>query len=118
VRGLTAAVSAAAFSVHPSLTTLWPEDPLPPRPIRRPQTQPRAPHDPRHPETLTPSDDPLHRAPTRRRQDTKRSKSLPQALPRPQPLPTPRTPTNARLTFIEASLAQATRGLRAWIPAT
>jgi transposase len=39
-------------------------------------------------------------------------------LPRPQPLPTPRAPTNDRLTFIEASLAQATRGLRAWIPAT
>jgi transposase len=107
--------SEAAFaparrrSADPSL--LRPDHPLPPRPIRRPQTQPRAPHHPRHPETLRPSDDLLHRTPTRRRQDPTRSKPPPQALPRPQPPPTPRTPTNDRLTFIEASLAHAALSL-------
>src|SRR5439155_4835481 len=88
------------------------DDPLPARPIRRPQTQPRTPHDPRHPQTLTPSDDLLHRTPTRRRQNTTRSKPLPQALPRPQPLLPPRTRTAARdLTNIEASLAQSSTRL-------
>ncbi len=67
------------------------DDPLPTRPIRRPQTQPRAAHDPRHTETLTPRDDRLHRTTPPRRQDPTRSKPLPQALPRPQPLPPPRT---------------------------
>ena len=44
---------------------------------------------------------------TPRRQDTTRSKPLPQALPRPQPLPPPRTRTaTGDLTNIEASLAQ------------
>jgi len=48
----------------------------------------------------------------RRRADGKSSREakpllLPQALPRPQPLPPPRTPTDRHLTFIEASLAQA-----------
>ena len=55
-----------------------------------------------HPATIR-----LHRATPPRRQDTTRSKPLPQALPRPQPLPPPRTrSTTADLTDIEASLAQ------------
>ena len=74
---------------------------------RRPQTQPRAPHDPRHTQTHTPRHDRLHRTTPPRRQDPTRSKPLPQALPRPQPLPPTRTPANDHLTFIEASLAQA-----------
>src|SRR5437879_10906674 len=81
------------------------DDPLPARPKRRPQTQPRTAHDPRHPQTLTPGDDRLHRTMPAGRQDTTRSKPLPQALP----LPTPRTRTaDDDLTNIEASLAQAT----------
>ena len=84
--------------------------PLPTRPIRRPKTQPRPAHDPRHPQTHTPRHDRLHRTTTARRQNTPRSKPLPQALPRPQPLPATRTrrSTNDRLTSIEASLTQAT----------
>ena len=70
---------------------LRPNDPLPPRPQRRPQTQPRTAHDPRHTQTLTPRHDRLHRTTHPRRQDTTRSKPLPQALPRPQPLPATRT---------------------------
>jgi transposase len=61
--------------------------PLPPRPLRRPQTEPRPAHDPRHPQAHTPRHDRLLRTPPRRRQNTARSKPLPQALPRPQPLP-------------------------------
>src|SRR5206468_10132842 len=88
---------------------LRPDHPLPPRPERRPKTQPCTTHDPRHTETLTPRHDRLHPTATPRRQDTTRSKPLPQALPRPQPLPTPRTRTaTGDLTDIEASLAQAT----------
>ena len=53
-----------------------------------------------------------------RRQDTTRSKPLPQALPRPQPLPPTRTRTADRdLTDIEASLGQtsvAYLGVLAW----
>ena len=86
---------------------LRPDDPLPPRPLRRPQTQPRTAHDPRHPQTHTPAHDRLHRTPPHRRQDPTRSKPLPQALPRPQPLPPTRTPATDRdLTNIEASLAK------------
>ena len=85
------------------------DDPLPARPKRRPQTQPRTAHDPRHPQTLTPRHDRLHPATPPRRQDTTRSKPLPQALPRPQPLPATRTRnTTGHLTDIEASLAQTT----------
>ena len=71
-------------------------------PIRRPKTQPRPAHDPRHPQTHTPRHDRLHRTTTARRQNTPRSKPLPQALPRPQPLPATRTrkSTNDRLTSI------------------
>ena len=91
---------------HPGL--LRPDRPLPARPQRRPQTQPRAPHDPRHPETPSSAHDHLHRAPPPGRQDPTRSKPLPQALPRPQPLPATRTRSPASgLTDIEASLAQA-----------
>ncbi len=83
-------------------------NPLPPRLKRRPQTQPRTAHDPRHTKALTPSDDRPHRTTPPRRQNTTRSKPLPQALPRPQPLPPPRTRTAAgHLTDIEASLAQS-----------
>src|SRR6266566_5388274 len=85
------------------------DDPLPARPKRRPQTQPSTTHDPRHPQTLTPRDDRLHRTTHSRRQDTTRSNPLPQALPRPQPLPPTRTRTaTGDLTDIEASLAQPT----------
>src|SRR5439155_20481529 len=81
----------------------------PARPQRRPQTQPRPAHDPRHPQTLTPRHDRLHRTTPARRQDPTRSQPLPQALPRPQPLPTPRTRTaTGDLTNIEATLAQGT----------
>ena len=91
---------------------LRPDDPLPARPIRRPQTQPRPAHDPRHTQTHTPRHDRLHRTPPPRRQNPTRSKPLPQALPRPQPLPAPRArTTNDHLTDIEASLAQASVGL-------
>ena len=77
-----------------------------PRPKRRPQTQPRTAHDPRHTETLTPRHDRLHRTTPPRRQDPTRSKPLPQALPRPQPLPATRTRSaTGDLTNIEASLA-------------
>src|SRR5437660_6283145 len=90
---------------RPDPRLLRPDRPLPARPKRRPQTQPRAPHDPCHPQTPPPADDRLHRTPTHRRQDTTRSKPLPQALPRPQPLPPTRTRTADRdLTNIEASL--------------
>ncbi len=44
--------TARRRSTDPGL--LRPDDPLPPRPKRRPQTQPRAAHDPRHTQTLTP----------------------------------------------------------------
>ena len=55
----------------------------------------------------------LHRTPPARRQDTTRSKPLPQALPRPQPLPPTRTRTaNDHLTDIEASLAQPRISIR------
>src|SRR5205823_2628448 len=65
-------------------------------------------HDPRHPQTHPPRHDRLHRTTPTRRQDTPRSKPLPQALPRPQPLPPTRTRTSTGdLTDIEASLAQA-----------
>src|SRR5439155_4069170 len=84
------------------------DDPLPARPKRRPQTQPRTPHDPRHPQTLTPRDDRLHRTTHSRRQNTTQSNPLPQALPRPQALPATRTRTaTGDLTDIEASLAQS-----------
>src|SRR5215211_5930315 len=71
------------------------------RPKRRSQAQPRAAHDPRHPETLTPRHDRLHRTPPARRQDTPRSKPLPQALPRSQPLPAAREPSTNELTNID-----------------
>jgi hypothetical protein len=88
---------------------LRPNDPLPARPKRRPQTQPRTPHDPRHPQALTPRHDRLHRTTAAGRQDTARGHPLPQALSRTQPLPTPRTrSTNGDLTNIEASLAKPT----------
>src|SRR5206468_1960825 len=95
----------------PDPRLLRPNDPLPPRPKRRPQTQPRTTHDSRHTQTLTPRHDRLHRPTPPRRQDTTRSQPLPQALPRPQPLPATRTRT-ARddLTNIEAALAQVTVG--------
>ncbi len=48
-------------------------------------------HDPRHPTTITPRNDRLHRTAPPRRQEPTRSKPLPQALPRPQPLPATRT---------------------------
>ena len=74
---------------------------------RRPQTQPRTAQDPRHPQTHPPRHDRLHRTPTPRRQNTTRSKPLPQTLPRPQPLPATRKRSAASdLTDIEASLAQ------------
>ncbi len=60
-------------------------------------------------ETHTPANEGLHRTPHPRRQNTTRSKPLPQALPRPQPLSPTRTRTaTGDLTNIEASLAQAT----------
>ena len=91
----------------PDPRLLRPNHPLPPRPQRRPQTQPRPPPDPRHPETLTPRNDRLHPTTPPRRQDTTRSKPLPQALPRPQPLPPTRKRTaTGHLTNIEASLGQ------------
>src|SRR5207247_788401 len=91
----------------PDPRLLRPNDPLPARPIRRPQTQPRPAHDPRHTKTLTPRHDRLHRTTPPRGQDPTRSKPLPQALPRPQPLPPTRTRNAADdLTNIEASLAQ------------
>src|SRR6266566_5369582 len=99
------------------------DDPLPPRPKRRPKTQPCTAHDPRHAQTHTPRHDRLHRTTSTRRQDTTRSKLVPQALSRPQPLSPARTRTaNDRLTFIEASLAQATvsggqRGIDDWADA-
>ena len=77
--------------------------------IRRPKTQPRTAHDPRHTKTLTPRNDRLHRTTPTRGQNATRGKPLPQALPRPQPLPPTRTRSAARdLTDIEASLAQPT----------
>jgi hypothetical protein len=90
----------------PNPRLLRPDHPLPPRPKRRPQTQPRTPHDPRHTETLTPRDDRLHPTTHPGRQDPTRSKPLPQARPRPHPLPAPRAPANDDLTFIEASQTQ------------
>jgi transposase len=62
-------------SADPGL--LWADRPVPARPKRRPQTQPRTPHDPRDPQTLTPRHHRLHRTPARRRQDTARSQPLP-----------------------------------------
>src|SRR5205085_2309129 len=83
-----------------------PDRPPPARPLRRPQTQPRTAHDPRHTETHASADEGLHRTTNPGRQDPPRSKPLPQAQPGPQPLPAPRTRTaNGDLTNIEASLA-------------
>ena len=62
---------------------LRPDDPLPPRPLRRPQTQPRPAPDPRHTQTHTPTDDRLHRTPPHRRQDPTPSKPLPQSATSP-----------------------------------
>jgi hypothetical protein len=88
------------------VTAPEPLRPLPPRPWRRPHTEPGAAHDPRHQTPITPSNDRLHRATPPRRQEPPRSNPLPQALPRPQPLPAPRERlTAADLTNIEASLA-------------
>src|SRR5204863_7976430 len=55
----TAFARLARRSTDPGL--IRPNDPLPPRPKRRPQTQPRTAHDPRHAETLTRRDDRLYR---------------------------------------------------------
>src|SRR5439155_17341683 len=97
---------------RPDTRLLRPNNPLPARPKRRPQTEPRTAHDPRHTKALTPRDDRLHRTARPRRQNTTRSKPLPQALPRPQPLPPTRT-RNATgdLTDIESTLAH----VRAWV---
>ena len=54
-------------------SVLGPDDPLPTRPRRRPQTQPHTAPDPQHPKTDTPADDRLHRAQDQRRQDAPRS---------------------------------------------
>jgi transposase len=106
--------SEAAFARlagrRPDPRLLRANHPLPARPLRRPQTQPGAPPDPRHTQTHTPRHDRLHRTASAGGQDATRSKPLPQALPRPQPLPPTRTRTaNRDLTDIEASLAQPTQ---------
>ncbi len=106
---ITSEAAFARLAGAAPIRLLRANSPLPPRPIRRPQTQLRSAHDPRHPQAHPPSNDRLHRTPARRRQNTTRSKPLPQALPRPQPLPPTRTRNaTADLTDIEASLAQAT----------
>jgi transposase len=106
------AAFARLAGVAPIPASSGQNDPLPPRPQRRPKAQPDAPPHPAHQETITRPHDQLHRATTPRRQDPARSNSLPQALPRPQPLPPTRKPaTHERLTNIEASLAQAVEGL-------
>jgi Transposase len=93
--------------LRPDPRLIRPDSPLPTRPKRRLATQPRTAHDPRHAPTNSPANDRLHQPTHTRRQEPTRSKPLPRGIPRPQPLPTPRTPANDRLTFIEASLAQA-----------
>jgi transposase len=96
-----------ARRLRPDPRELRANSPLPPRPKRRPQTQPRTTHDPRHQTPHTSADDRLHRTAHPRRQEPPRSDPLPQALPSPQPLPPPRTRTaTSDLTDIEASLAQ------------
>ena len=81
---------ASHRSPPPPATT----DPLPPRPIRRPQTQPRPPHDhSSHESAYTQPTTAYIEPPNARRQDPPRSKPLPQALPRTQPLPPTRAPT-------------------------
>ncbi len=92
---------------RPDPSLIRTDDPLPPRPQRRPPTQPRPAHDPRHPTPNTPAHDRLHQPAHERRKEHTRSDPLPQALPRPQPLPTPREPATDDLTDREASLAQA-----------
>jgi hypothetical protein len=87
------------------------DDPLPARPLRRPQAQQNPAPDHRHPPTRAPADDRLHQPTRPRRENPPRSNALPQALPRPPPLPPTRAPTTDNLTEIEASLAQAS-GLR------
>jgi len=81
---------------HPRL--LRPDHPLPPRPGRRPQTQPRPANDHPHPPPAAPGHDRLHRTPPSRRQDQPRKRPLPEALPRPPPLPTTRGSTYDYLT--------------------
>jgi hypothetical protein len=94
---------------RPDPRLLWPNHPPPPRPQRRPETQPHPPPDHRHSPPLAPAHDRLHPPQNPRRQEPPRSNPLPQALPRPQPLPAPREPATNDLTNIEASLAQPTR---------
>src|SRR6266542_3482751 len=97
----------ATRRLRPDPSLVGTNDPLPPRPRRRPPTQPSTAHDPRHQTPRAPADDRLHQPSHPRRQESLRSKPLPQALPRPQPLPAAREPTAYDLTNIEASLAQA-----------
>src|SRR3984893_2950102 len=94
---------------RPDPSLIRTDRPIPARPKRRPQTEPRTAHDPRHPETRTPANNRLHPTTHARRQNTTRSQPLPQALPRPQPLPPTRTRTATdNLTDIEASVAHLT----------
>ena len=88
----------------PDPRLFWPNDPLPARPRRRPETQPHPPPDHRHPPPLAPADDRLHQPANPTRKEPPRSDPLPQALPRPQSLPAPRAPASDDLTNIEASL--------------
>ena len=61
----------------------------------------------RHPETPPPADDHLHRTTPPGRQNTTRSKPLPQALPRPQPLPPTRTRSHRQRLDKHRSIARA-----------
>src|SRR5207245_8373447 len=65
----------------PDPRLLQPNNPSPARPKRRPQTQPRPAHDPRHTQTLTPRHDHLHRTTPPRRQATTASQPPTKAPP-------------------------------------
>src|SRR5213078_2479772 len=60
-RGRIESQAACARLAGAAPILLGPNDPPPARPKRRPQTQPRTPHDPHHPQTLTPRHDRLQR---------------------------------------------------------
>ena len=89
--------SEAAFArtrrrrTHPSVIRT--NRPSPPRPKRRPTTQPSAPHDRPLPHARRPPNPRLHRPPPSRRTQHPRNQALPQALPRQTPLQTPQQHT-------------------------
>jgi len=101
----------------PDRSVIRARHPSPPQPLRRPATQPGTPHHCVVPAPLRPRDPRLRRPPHRRRENTRRDPTLPQALRQPTDLPPPRKP---HLTSIGASPQggegrKGARGCVAWL---